>query len=569
MDTVHLDIPYELRIGVTGHRELGNSVLIRQTIDNLIDRLAGLFGQCEQTPLEWVVISPLAKGADRLVAKSVLRYPASQLEVITPFPLEEYRKDFSDIEDLSEFDELFDKKRFLVELETDDSVSDNPHLRNTAYLRAGKAVVDSCEILIAVGDGKPAKGMGGTGDIVSYALERGHIVLWIDTEEPAAEPKMLSHSESDGLGNTDSQFQYEIKPIPDNAKDLSLGYHQLAAYCSDTAIKQDEFESKLKHTQKSLSSLAYKAGLPVEKLKPIFEHIMPHYVRADALTLRYQKLHVMASKAIFLLSATAVSIAVFQVLFYPHHVWIIGFEIIAMIGALLAFSINKKQAWHEKWLHDRFLAEQLRTSMYTLILGKDPCANLTHAPGMLPFYAGPKSWLLSTGSRLTKKALHEVEALEELDQACKFITTGWLEDQQDWHYKNAVRKETSSHRTTRTVLTAFWLTLAMACLHFFGVGHHDEGPLILSLGNWITFIAIISPAWGASAHAIGKLLEYERIAMRSEQMARELKRISSLAEDVQTQSELNSIVNQATRIINLENYEWWVLLSFNPPELAA
>ncbi|MCU7916573.1 MAG: hypothetical protein KZQ65_11970, partial [Candidatus Thiodiazotropha sp. (ex Gloverina cf. vestifex)] len=90
-----------------------------------------------------------------------------------------------------------------------------------------------------------------------------------------------------------------------------------------------------------------------------------------------------------------------------------------------------------------------------------------------------------------------------------------------------------------------------------------------SLGNWITFIAIISPAWGASAHAIGKLLEYERIAMRSEQMARELKRITSLADDVQTQSELNSIVNQATRIINLENYEWWVLLSFNPPELAA
>lgn len=42
-----------------------------------------------------------------------------------------------------------------------------------AHLAAGQAVVDRSERLVTVWDGKPARGIGGTADIVSYARQKG------------------------------------------------------------------------------------------------------------------------------------------------------------------------------------------------------------------------------------------------------------------------------------------------------------------------------------------------------------------------------------------------------------
>jgi hypothetical protein len=51
-----------------------------------------------------------------------------------------------------------------------------------AFLAAGKSVVDNCQVLIAVWDGKPARGLGGTADIVRYARDTGKAVsiVWPD-----------------------------------------------------------------------------------------------------------------------------------------------------------------------------------------------------------------------------------------------------------------------------------------------------------------------------------------------------------------------------------------------------
>jgi hypothetical protein len=49
-----------------------------------------------------------------------------------------------------------------------------------AYFEAGKAVVDRSDVLIAVWNGRPAKGLGGTADVVTYALENGKKVIHIN-----------------------------------------------------------------------------------------------------------------------------------------------------------------------------------------------------------------------------------------------------------------------------------------------------------------------------------------------------------------------------------------------------
>jgi hypothetical protein len=45
-----------------------------------------------------------------------------------------------------------------------------------AFYEAGRAVVDGCDLLIAVWDGGSSRGLGGTADVVSYARDRGRRV---------------------------------------------------------------------------------------------------------------------------------------------------------------------------------------------------------------------------------------------------------------------------------------------------------------------------------------------------------------------------------------------------------
>jgi len=41
-------------------------------------------------------------------------------------------------------------------------------------------VVDLADLLIAVWDGKPARGPGGTADVVAYAASAGKPYVWLD-----------------------------------------------------------------------------------------------------------------------------------------------------------------------------------------------------------------------------------------------------------------------------------------------------------------------------------------------------------------------------------------------------
>jgi hypothetical protein len=91
---------------------------------------------------------------------------------------------------------------------------------------------------------------------------------------------------------------------------------------------------------------------------------------------------------------------------------------------------------------------------------------------------------------------------------------------------------------------------------------------LLAAGPWFTFLAIVLPAWGAAVHGISKQFEYERIAARSAQMTQLLDHFVERVEQVSSWEQLRNVVQEAGHIMCLENYEWWVLLSFEPPELA-
>jgi hypothetical protein len=153
-------IPFRLRVGVTGHREVQDPPAVAAQVAEALRRVERLIGSSAHTPLEFTVVSALAEGADRLVAREVLKHGDPELEAALPLPRSEYRRDFVADPSKREFDELVTRTREVTELHATST-------RQEAYEQVGRYVVDRSDLLIAVWDGQAARGQGGTADVVA------------------------------------------------------------------------------------------------------------------------------------------------------------------------------------------------------------------------------------------------------------------------------------------------------------------------------------------------------------------------------------------------------------------
>jgi hypothetical protein len=144
-----------MRVGITGHQRLKEPAgwgWVRRELERLLSSFA--------PPL--VGVTSLAVGADQLFADTILRRGGS-LEAILPFA--GYEQTFAEGRARETYTRLLRRALKRDVLEKRGSAEE-------AYLAAGKLVVDRSELLVAVWDGQPAGGLGGTGDVVRYAVER-------------------------------------------------------------------------------------------------------------------------------------------------------------------------------------------------------------------------------------------------------------------------------------------------------------------------------------------------------------------------------------------------------------
>jgi hypothetical protein len=188
-------IPYRIRIGVTGHRSLPDEAATKALVKKAIDcELEDLFSdELRQhierfrrqgiTPIRYSVVTPLAEGADRVVARAVCSYDGARLDAVLPLAFEDYLEDFKTEESRMEFQELLARSRRPVylrhsrigaEARTPDEAAD---LRLVAYEHGGHYVVSHCDVLIAIWDGQQSCGRGGTAEIVEYAVAQFRPVI--------------------------------------------------------------------------------------------------------------------------------------------------------------------------------------------------------------------------------------------------------------------------------------------------------------------------------------------------------------------------------------------------------
>jgi hypothetical protein len=144
--------------GITGHRKFENVEWVKSAIQQLIKSENVTYG-----------FTCLATGADELFAE-ILRFERIGYTAI--IPSYDYEKTFS-VEELKVF--LYSKNNAQKIIELNNSISSEK-----AFNEAGKAVIDFSDVLIAVWDGKKAKGLGGTGDVVKYAKENNRNIIHIN-----------------------------------------------------------------------------------------------------------------------------------------------------------------------------------------------------------------------------------------------------------------------------------------------------------------------------------------------------------------------------------------------------
>lgn len=151
-----------MKVGITGHQRLDDPSAwgwVESAMSNELDAL---------TP-PVTAVSSLAIGADRLFASLVV-HRGGHVHAVIPF--EGYERTFSP-HDIDAYHWLLSKADSVEVLQTSGTDED-------AYLAAGRRVVELSDILIAVWNGQPAKGRGGTADIAAYAGGKGVPIVHIN-----------------------------------------------------------------------------------------------------------------------------------------------------------------------------------------------------------------------------------------------------------------------------------------------------------------------------------------------------------------------------------------------------
>lgn len=144
-----------MRVGITGH-----SNLTPDSVPVVADALGKVLADLGD-PV--VGVTCLARGADQIFARVVVE---SGGEIVVILPAADYRDRKVKPDNRAEFEALYSR---AIEVQVLPFETSN----RAAYMAASEAVLSGVDHLVAVWDGKPSGGHGGTGDVVSAARERG------------------------------------------------------------------------------------------------------------------------------------------------------------------------------------------------------------------------------------------------------------------------------------------------------------------------------------------------------------------------------------------------------------
>jgi hypothetical protein len=446
-----------------------------------------------------------------------------------------------------EFSKLLAKATAVFEL--DGSRGDKP----AAYETVGYMVLDQCDILMAIWDGTPAKGAGGSADIVGEALRRGIPVVRLDPKSEKLDtiltPGGSDSGDRNGCGGIDERLKDTVwrlllPPLfPDPTGSLHVTERLLARVLGGVwRVFEWALTLRVRRSNRP-------ADFPPESHSTFA--FRTQYAGWDRSAQLLSGLY----RGAFLLNYVLGVLAVFLAIvgnarsdwFWPPVCESILIAIVITLMLLLRW-----RRWHLRTADCRYLAEQFRVLCYSYPLGLARCE--PHSTNSAQLGDIWLEWHTRAIVRLTPMPTAKVTEwyLEEHVKA----TRKWVLGQIHYHTRNAARLERIESRLYGScwvfILAAFSAALVTCFWHAADPGHVPEWRLL--------FFTAGLPAASAAAHAISTQGEFRKLVERSEWMAGQLRsRLSELNRGTLSAAKLRGQTEKLAHLLLREVSEWQIL----------
>jgi hypothetical protein len=495
-------VPVQLRVGVVGHRWLTDDA---RSVDAVRDAVVDIRASCSNTTTEHTivgltVVSALAEGADRLVADAG-RALGARLEVILPLATADYEQDFESDASRSQFRMLLSSAAHVT------VVGPRPE-RDEAYLQAGKRIVDRSDVLLAIWDGQPARGVGGTAEIIEYADERATPVLWLEAQRETGITGIRARPGRD---------------FPENISPLTPRAFRALDFFNSRQVQPDPVRER---------SIAPSAAS---------EPLQPYYARADQLARRYQNWLLRSSRAIYALAVVAVATVATQLVFFIDVRWLPWVEVVALAAVTVVLILGRRLGLLRRWLSARQFAERLRIAAVLRSAGSPgpPAWGRVLEDGDWVDRSVEELWMWTDGS-IPPPPLPELK---------RSLIEGWLAQQIGYHERTKALATARQHIAVPVTLGLFCLSLLAAILH--ALGWFGEG-----VGRTWAFISIVAPTAAAAVSGYVGQREYVRRARRSRQAAETLTRTQHEVANAADYRELHRILDRLQPELAGEAQDW-------------
>lgn len=526
-------IPLDLRIAVTGHRKLAATPALSTAIDQALDRIIDQLRPAIRDRCRLVVVSALADGADRMVARRVLARPGARLEAILPMPAADYATDFDRMHSLPEFECLLGEASWVTTMPPSPT-------RQDAYLEAGWAVVDRADVTLAIWNGHPAAGKGGTGDIVSYLREQHRPWLWLPADGGQAVAENLDQlADVAWLGMKD----------PDLARFREF---------NDARLDGRRFAAVIDHFRQGILD-ASGADLAAD-VTMLLNWLQAPLARAELLSKRFQSLYLRLSAMIFGFAAAAVCVVGAQLVFVPHIRLVVIGEIACLVSILVALEWGRRAHLQQRWLSARYLAERLRSAWFIALIGAEDQPSATGVLGgdvpAAPWVgvAFDKVWTQRPQIYCDQASVKSLRGL---------LSAAWIDDQRSYFTNASQRAGRRYLLSTRAVEALFGLSLVIAIVHVALPSGEDWGEKVVSL------LAIGIPACAAALAGYSSQREYRRNSLRYGQMSDSLTEANKLMLAAADHAKVREIAGTVDRMLRQERGEWFGTAALHDLEVPA
>ena len=554
-------LPFALTVGVTGHRlgaladagraavrdeiALALEVIEREALA-VFNREAGLFAA---VPPTLTLVSPLADGADQMAAEAGLAR-GWRLQTILPFDRATYVRDFPEPEAAARFTALLEKSDCVLELPGD------PDDDAEAYMAAGRATIAHCDVLIAVWDGRPPRGRGGTAEVVHLAVAQGTPVIHVpaDGEQPMGllwsgfDPNVVTRNGDDR--GVRQPFEPELlgrmitmllTPPPDS--DERIFYDRFLHEKARRVRGRIEYPlllmiagvswMKSSHWRESKCAAAIDAEWQRFSAECSGKHgvsasldMLSHaYAWSDRLAGYYAQNFRSGHIFNFILAASAVLLGLSSFALPASMTEVAVVEFAVALAVIFNTRFGVSHEWHRRWLDYRQLAERLRPLRSLKLLG----VAAPDAPGSITNPV-PRRWIDWYAAGVWR-AMGCPNGAIDRDKAAKLaeaISCHEIQPQIAYHEATSRQIDTLDRRLEWLATSLFVLTLGATALVI--VMLQVDPDWVNRMSNWLTLLSAGFPAVGTAIFGIRFQGDFGGSAERSRSTAQTLRAIEAQME---------------------------------------